>query len=130
VLGSQPPNWNSWWCTQKWYLPQSDFNMPLICQCYHFSGVGLTLNGMTLANNSILDMADIGTGNAALACTITYGHCCSSGNHETQWYIPNGSQVPNNLNLPYQRTRGHFPGRVILNRNSRVPQQKGDTHCC
>ena len=61
---------------------------------------------------------DIGTGAAALVCTTTFTPCCTSGNPETQWYFPNGSQVPNNLNLPYQRTRGRFPGRVILSRNS------------
>ena len=95
---------------------------------YNFSGVGLTLNGMTLTNNSIVDMTDIGTGNAALACTTTYEPCCSSANFETQWYFPNGSQIPNNLNLPYRRTRGTNPGRVILNRNSESTTT-GIFHC-
>ena len=62
-------------------------------------------------------MTDIGTGAAALVCTTTYTPCCTSGNNETQWYFPNGSQVPNNQNLMYQRTRGRFPGRVILSLN-------------
>jgi len=84
---------------------------------YNLSGVGLTLNGMSLTNNSIVDMTDIGTGNAALACTTTYTPCCGSANQETQWYFPNGSRIPNNPNLPYQRVRGTNPGRVILNRN-------------
>ena len=61
---------------------------------------------------------DIGTGSAALLCTTTYTPCCTSANPETQWFFPNGSQVPNNLALPYRRTKGILPGRVILNRNS------------
>ena len=73
---------------------------------------------MNLINNSIVTNRDIGTGAAALVCTTTYTPCCASGNPETEWYFPNGSQVPNNPNLPYQRTRGQNPGRVILSRNS------------
>ena len=73
---------------------------------------------MTLTNNSIVTNTDIGTGAAALVCTTTYPSCCNSGNPETQWYFPNGSEVPNNAALPYQRTRGQNPGRVNLNRNS------------
>ena len=69
-------------------------------------------------NNSIVTNTDIGTGSEALLCTTTYTLCCSSANQETQWYFPNGSQVPNNPNLPYRRTRGRYPGRVILSRNS------------
>ena len=69
-------------------------------------------------NNSIVTNTDIGTGSEALLCTTTYTPCCSSANQETQWYFPNGSQVPNNPSLPYQRTRGQNPGRVILSRNS------------
>ena len=75
---------------------------------------------MSLANNSIVAMTDIETGAAALLCTTTYTPCCYSTNPETQWYFPNGSQVPNNPALPYQRTRrarGWLPGRVILSRN-------------
>jgi len=73
---------------------------------------------MTLTNNSIVTNTDIGTGSAALNCTTTYTPCCGSANPDTQWFFPNGSQIPNNPTLPYQRWRGRFPGRVILNRNS------------
>ena len=83
---------------------------------------------MNLINNSIVTNRDIGTGAAALVCTTTYTPCCASGNPETEWYFPNGSQVPNNPNLPYQRTRGWFPGRVILSRNSESTTT-GIFHC-
>jgi len=95
---------------------------------YQFSGVGLSLNGFNLPNNSIVTITDIGTGAAALVCTTIYTPCCNSANPETQWYFPNGSQVPNNPNLPYQRTRAIDPGRVILNRNSESTTT-GIFHC-
>ena len=83
---------------------------------------------MTLANNSIVTNTDIGTGVATLNCTTTYTPCCFSGNREAQWYFPNGSQVPNNPALPYQRTREQNPGRVTLNRNSESTIT-GNFHC-
>ena len=73
---------------------------------------------MPLPNNSIVATADIGAGPAALVCTTTYITCCTSANPRTQWYFPNGTQVPNNPALPYRRTRGRNPGSVYLNRNS------------
>ena len=74
---------------------------------------------MSLTNNSIVTNTDIGTDTAALVCTTAYPPCCTSVNRDTaNWYFPNGNQVPNNPALPYQRSRGENPGRVILNRNS------------
>jgi len=84
---------------------------------------------MNLTNNSIVTNTDIGTGAAALACNTTYTPCCTSfENPETDWYFPNGSRVPNDPYLPYQRTRGRFSGRVILNRNSESTTT-GIFHC-
>jgi len=94
---------------------------------YQFLGVKISLNGVYLTNNSIVINTDIGTGTAALSCTTTYTPCCSSVNPETQWYFPNGTQVPNNPALPYQRTRAPT-GRVILNRNSESTTT-GIFHC-
>ena len=85
---------------------------------YQLSGVGLTLNSMNLTNNGIVTITDIGTGAAALVCTTTYTPCCTSANQEAQWYFPSGTLVPNYPALPYQRTRGTNPGRVILHRYS------------
>ena len=95
---------------------------------YQFSGVGLILNSTTLTNNSIVTNTEIGTGATVLVCTTIYRPCCFSSNPETQWYFPNGSQVPNNPNLPYRRTRGRFPGRVNLIRNSESTTT-GIFHC-
>ena len=80
--------------------------------------VRLSLSGMTLTNNSVVAMTLIGTDGDALWCTTTYDPCCTSSHPVTQWHFPNGSEVPNEQDLPYRRTRGRFPGRVILSRNS------------
>ena len=61
----------------------------------------------TYTNNSIVNRMDIGTGDAALLCTTTYSPCCSSTNRDTQWFFPDGSQVQNNGDLPYYRTRNN-----------------------
>jgi len=82
---------------------------------------------MTLPNNSIVTNSDIGTGYATLVCTTFYPLCCYSGTG-TEWYFPNGSRVPNDPALPYQRTRGQHPGRVILSRNSESTTT-GIFHC-
>jgi len=101
-----------------------------LCFIYYsqIAGIQLTLNGVTYPNNSIVNNTDIGTGSAALICTTTLLGCCFSGHTETQWYFPNGSQVPNNPSLPYQRNRGRNPGRVILIRNSESTTT-GIFHC-
>jgi len=85
---------------------------------YQFSGLGLSLNRVGYSNNSIVTITDIGTGSSALICTTSYRNCCFPRSPETQWYFPNGSQIPNNPNLPFRRNRGTSPGRMILSHNS------------
>ena len=90
---------------------------------YQSAGIELTPVGGTMsttyANNSIVTRTDIGTDSAALLCTTTYSPCCTGfGNPDTQWFFPNGSQVQNNGNLPYYRTRSTNPRSVRLNRNT------------
>ena len=101
--------------------------LPIYVISYQFLGVKISLNGVYYTNNSIVINTDIGTGTAALFCMTTYRRCCNSRNPETQWYFPNGTQVPNNPALPYQRTRAPT-GRVILNRNSESTTT-GIFHC-
>ena len=81
------------------------------------TGVGLTLNSVQYTNNSVVSITDIGTGSAALICTTTNSGCCASGNSETQWYFPNGSQVLPNPNMTFSRTSSTSPGAIRLNRN-------------
>ena len=88
----------------------------------HYAGVDILLNGMTYID-SIVNIMEIGTNSSALLCTTAYRPCCSSANNETQWYFPNGSQVPNLTRrlisageLPYYTTRSPS-GTVRLHRN-------------
>ena len=60
---------------------------------------------------------EIGTGSAALLCTTTLPGCCFSG-HGGGWFYPNGSEVINNVNLPYYRKRAQHPGAVLLHRST------------
>ena len=87
------------------------------------TGIGLTLNSVQYANNSVVNITDIGTDSAALLCTTTLnpGCCFSVPPPGTHWYFPNGSRVENTDTLPYYRRRADArfdpPGRVILHRN-------------
>ena len=96
------------------------------------TGITLTLDSVDYTNNSVVTITDIGTGSAALLCITTYSDCCASGNPRTQWYFPNGAQVPN-LGMPvpsmtFSRTRSRNPGTVLLHRNSEVTTT-GVFHC-
>ena len=88
-----------------------------VCVFVCAAGIGLTLNNVSYTNNSVVNITDIGTGSAALICTTTYRPCCLSANQETQWYLPNGTQLSNANTQPYYRTRSRSPGVVYLNRN-------------
>ena len=92
----------------------------LVCLS-HPAGIWLSLNNVQYTNNSVVTIRDIGTGSAALLCTTTYTPCCGSGNPVTQWYFPNGAQVPNRgspqPSMTFSRTRSQSPGTVRLNRN-------------
>ena len=76
---------------------------------------------MQYTNNSVVTITDIGTGSAALLCITANSGCCSSANPTTQWYFPNGTQVPNlgssQPSMTFSRTRSTFPAAVRLNHN-------------
>ena len=89
------------------------------------TGIGLTLNNVQYANNSVVNITDIGTGSRALICTTTYRPCCFSGPPPgTHWYFPNGSRVGRFDTLPYYRNRTNTGqpfndprGAILLHRN-------------
>ena len=94
--------------------------MWLVCLS-HPAGIWLSLNNVQYTNNSVVNIADIGTGSAALHCTTTFYYCCTSANPTTRWFFPNGTQVPNRGSSPpsmtFSRTRSRSPGTVLLHRN-------------
>ena len=80
------------------------------------SAVGLTLNGVSYTNNSVVTITEIATGSAALFCTSTLSGCCFSG-HGGGWFLPSGNVLLNTPSQPYYRTRTSNPGALLLNRN-------------
>ena len=59
------------------------------------TGVYFELRGEVLANNSAINMADIGTGESALLCKTDKVSCCGTPpDRAGEFYYPNGVQVP------------------------------------
>ena len=53
--------------------------------------------GQTLANNSYVDISQVGTGSAAVYCHTDLSTCCSGMQgpaHRGDWYFPIGDRVP------------------------------------
>ena len=93
-----------WECCQLTLLP------------YQCSGIGLTLNGVSYTNNSIVNITEIENGSAALKCTTTLPWCCFSGTGS--WWFPNRREVMRDEELPYYRTRARNPGTLLLHRST------------
>jgi len=68
---------------------------------------------VSYTNNSIVNITEIGTGNAALFCTTTLPQCCLSG-HGGGWFLPNGTEVMTSEKLQYYRNRTQNPGTLLL----------------
>ena len=51
--------------------------------------------GQTLANNSFVDISQVGTGSAAIYCHTDLMSCCSNteGPHRGDWYSPDGTRL-------------------------------------
>ena len=116
-----------------------------------YTGVSLTLSGVTLQNNSFLDVNDIpsipineGTGvnsDNVLLCHTDLVECCNSGQENVavplgDWYYPNGSIVEfdvrvYNSNVPlgpplFRRNRGQSVVRLWRRKS---PSERGQFRC-
>ena len=80
-------------------------------------GVTLSLHGYAVANNSYVNVADIGNTNdsALLCCTDKLGCCGNKSNKQGHWYFPNRVMVPYTIKRGLQRNRGD--GVVRLKQN-------------
>ena len=102
-------------------------------QCIFAVGVRLTLNGAVIANDSYVNIGEVGVGHAALLCHTDQSGCCFS-NQKGHWYFPNGTTVEsltNNINAGrhtniFIRNRG--TGVVRLNR-FQSPLERGRFYC-
>ena len=97
--------------------------------------VTLSLNGTTIANNSYVDVRDIGdTDDNALHCQTDKMNCCESPpNRAGEWYYPNVTTVKNHddsmaasPNNYFYRNRGQSVVRLKRVEN---PSQRGLFWC-
>ena len=97
-----------------------------------FSVSGLSLNGTTLTNNSIVLLGSIGEGDAALLCTTDSTACCGTiPNRFGQWYYPNGTMVlTDGAGQPYYRNRGDMLIRLNRRPNQGLSEIYSGIYCC
>ena len=100
--------------------------------CYNDSttGVSLSLRGDTIANDSFVNIDDIGNEDALL-CVTDLHDCCHRSSRAGEWYFPNGTRVPISRYC-YQRDDCFFRNRststVCLNVVP-TPLERGRCHC-
>ena len=106
------------------------------CVLLATSGVYLSLKGDYLANNSYVDVDDIGEQESALICHTNKTDCCRSDPIRAgEWYFPNGSRVQDGhwnqqfsgVNEYFYRNRGEKI--VRLNRYGNSPLERGHFYC-
>ena len=92
-------------------------------------GVGLSLNGVAIANNSYVAIEDIGEGDAALLCHTDKLACCRGFNKAGEWYYPSGTGVGvmGGSQDEFYRDRG--PQVVRLNRRHGTFTERGHFRC-
>ena len=97
-------------------------------------GVRLSLKGAAIANNSFVDVDDIGDNNGnALLCHTDKIDCCPGNTAAGDWYFPNESRVKSiidNMRLKlasyFSRSRGTSVVRLI---RVGAPTERGRFYC-
>ena len=74
------------------------------------------MQGTLYANNSLLNIKDIGVDSNALYCLTNITQCCRSGGRVRDWYYPNNNRIGSKASNIIYRTRG--PQSVILHRDN------------
>ena len=65
--------------------------------CHDVGDVGLSLNGNSISNNSIVLITDIGEEDDALLCTTNRQGCCADPNNRMgEWFFPSGTALGSN----------------------------------
>ena len=93
------------------------------------TGVYFELRGETYANNSVVNIVDIGEGESALLCKTNRESCCGTPpNRAGEFYFPSGIQV-----LIRKSGQGFYRDRstqqIRLNRRQGVNSPTGVYHC-
>ena len=94
----------------------------------------LSLNGVTIPNDSYVLASDIGVGDSGLHCNTNRSDCCRVSG-EGHWYFPNGNEVMSFAAEDMARpgldnffSRDRVTGVVRLNRYGN-PTDRGCFHC-
>ena len=94
---------------------------------------GMSLNGTTITNNSIVLLQNIGEGDAgALLCTTDSTACCGTlPNRFGEWFYPDGTMVPiDGAGQPYYRNRGDMLIRLNRRSNQGLSEMYTGVYCC
>ena len=112
----------------------------MYCTIYFFifSISGLSLNGQSIANNSIVVLQNIGEGDAgALLCTTNRAACCTTSlGRAGEWFYPDGRRVPLMDPAPpappepYYRNRGTSLIRLNRRPNQGLSVMYTGVYCC
>ena len=113
------------------------YSLSRLNYCIQFvnsSGVYLTLGGLHIANNSNINIRDIGQSsenpNGALQCITDRMPCCSvAPNRFGEWYLPNRMLVQGTISERAFYSNREDGGEVSLNRPSDVMSPFGQ-FCC
>ena len=101
----------------------------IVAALFTLDTITLSLKGVTIPNDSYVDIDDIGEGNNALLC-----QCCGSSGDSTvgEWYFPSGDRVQTLRNASIKSNSYFYRNRGIqkvrLNRVS-LPPERGRFRC-
>ena len=103
--------------------------MTLMMSFLSIVGVHFELNGKVYANNSFVNIIDIGESEEALLCKTDKVDCCGTvPNRFGEFYYPNGEKVPiNKSGEGFFRNRGEQ--QIRLNRRPGIMTPTGVYRC-
>ena len=135
-------SWNRPPVCSKTFSFRSSHQQWWFCIDIPFSRLGeveFTFKAVTLSNNSLVAVEDIGEGGDALRCMTDNTSCCRHTDAISQqvlgnWYFPNGTRVPSSGHQwDFHRTRGHMVVRLHRRRGGEngvyrcvVPDRQGN----
>ena len=92
-------------------------------------GVYLSLREVYIANNSYVDVDDIGVDENALLCHTIKSDCCGRPNRAGEWYFPNGITVGTRGGSQDEFYRDRGTQVVRLNRRQGTFTDRGLFRC-
>ena len=101
--------------------------------CMGADDIWFSLRGIPYSNNSIVILEEIGEHDDALVCVTNLTACCRhpyTGENMSvlgNWFLPNGSRVPNKHNeeSDFYKDRGD----MVVRLNRRIGGMEGIYHC-